>query len=53
MVTKQIGNLASVCANRNDVLLQILNGKATVHVGQGPDKKCMIYKPKTNCRISA
>lgn len=36
---KQLGNLAIVCAQRSDVLLQILNGNATVFVGSGPDRK--------------
>lgn len=35
---KQLGNLAIVCAQRKNVLLQVLDGKATVHVGAGPDK---------------
>jgi hypothetical protein len=35
---KQLGNLAIVCAQRTDVLLQILNGKATVFVGRGPGR---------------
>ena len=36
---KELGNLAVVCANRKNTLLQILNGNVTVHVGCGPDKK--------------
>ena len=39
---KQLGNLAHVCADRKDnVLLQVLNGKITVHVGQGPERELM------------
>ncbi len=38
---KQLGNLAIVCAKRPEVLLQIYNGQATVHVGQGPDRTSM------------
>jgi hypothetical protein len=35
---KQLGNLAIVCAQRRDIIMQILNGQVTVHVGQGPDR---------------
>lgn len=35
---KQLGNLAIVCAQRQDVLLQVLDGKVTVHAGRGPSK---------------
>lgn len=35
---KQLGNLAIVCAQRPEVLLQILNGTVTVHVGAGPER---------------
>ncbi len=35
---KQLGNLAIVCAQRQDVLLQVLNGSITVYVGCGPAK---------------
>ena len=38
---KQLGNLALVCANRNDILLQIYNGVATVHAGEGPDRETL------------
>ena len=32
---KQPGNLAVLCAQRKDVLLQILDGKATMFTGEG------------------
>ena len=32
---KQIGNLAVVCARRQDVLLQVGSEKVCVHVGAG------------------
>jgi hypothetical protein len=35
---KQLGNLAIVCAKRNDILLQISKGIVTIHVGSGPDR---------------
>ena len=38
---KQLGNLAIVCANRPEVLMQIYGGKVTVHVGTGPDHAVM------------
>ena len=33
---KQIGNLAVVCARRQNVLLQVGSEKVWVHVGAGP-----------------
>jgi hypothetical protein len=36
---KQLGNLAIVCALRSNVLLQILDGKATVFVGESSARK--------------
>lgn len=36
---KQLGNLAIVCAQRTGILLQILDGKATVHVGAGSSRR--------------
>ena len=36
---KQLGNLAIICARRSNVLLQILNGSATVFVGQGSNRR--------------
>ena len=36
---KQLGNLAIVCACRKDVLLQILNGEATVFTGEGSGRR--------------
>jgi len=36
---KQLGNLSIVCALRKNVLLQILDGKATVYAGEGVDRK--------------
>lgn len=38
---KQLGNLAIVCAKRPEVLLQIYNGQATVHVGQGSERAAL------------
>ena len=36
---KQLGNLSIVCARRKGVLLQIMDGKATVHFGTGTDRR--------------
>lgn len=38
---KQLGNLAIVCARRKDTLLQVLDGIATVYVGQGPERAAL------------
>lgn len=38
---KQLGNLAIVCANRPEVLMQIYGGKVAVHVGADPDRAVM------------
>ncbi len=35
---KQLGNLAIICAQRPESLLQILDGTVTVHVGAGPTR---------------
>jgi hypothetical protein len=34
----KLGNLAVVCAQRPDVLLQIMDGTATLFVGSGPGR---------------
>ena len=38
---KQLGNLAHVCAQRKDTLLQVIGGKVAVHIGQGPDREIL------------
>ena len=38
---KQIGNLAVVCARRQDVLLQVGSEKVCVHVGAGPKRNTL------------
>ena len=35
---KQLGNLAIVCAQRPEVLLQLHNETVSVHVGEGPGR---------------
>jgi len=36
---KQLGNLAVICARRSGVLLQILDGGVTIHIGTGPGRQ--------------
>lgn len=38
---KQIGNLAVICAQRNDVLMQIYGARISVYVGEGPERECV------------
>ena len=38
---RQIGNLASVCVRKTNVLFQALNGRVTVHIGYGPDREVL------------
>lgn len=38
---KELGNLAIVCARRPDVLLQIYDGRVSVHAGVGPTRSVL------------
>lgn len=38
---KQLSNLAMVCAQRPDVLMQLHESKVSVFVGAGPDRSVM------------
>lgn len=38
---KQLGNLAIVCAQRPEVLMQLHEGRVTVYVGSGPERAAM------------
>lgn len=38
---KQLGNLAVVCAQRPEVLMQVYGSKVTVYVGVGPGRAVM------------
>jgi len=49
---KQLGNLAIVCAQRNNVLLQILNGKVTVYIGEGTERSVMHTEWTDDAKIS-
>ena len=44
----QLGNLAVVCAKRDDVLMQIYGGTVTIHVGQGPQRKTRTFDWRDN-----
>ncbi len=48
---KQLGNLAIICAQRCDVLLQVLDGMAAVHVGHRTDKAALSAKWDDDERI--
>lgn len=48
---KQLGNLAIVCAQRRDTLLQVLDGIATVHVGRGPERTALSADWHDDARI--
>ncbi len=50
---KQIGNLAVVCARRDDVLMQVYEGMVSVYVGAGPERTYMIAKWNDDKKISA
>lgn len=44
---KQLGNLAVVCAQRPDVLMQIYGSEVSVHVGEGPERAVLVpFPPK-------
>ncbi|MDR1329780.1 MAG: hypothetical protein LBK23_09290 [Oscillospiraceae bacterium] len=45
---KQLGNLAVVCAQRRDALLQVSDGDATVFVGYGPNRTVLQAKWRDN-----
>lgn len=48
---KQLGNLAIVCAQRRDTLLQVLNGIATVHVVRDHDRTTLSAACSDDVRI--
>ena len=53
MSTIQLGKLAIVCAGRRDTLLQILNGKATVHLGYSPARIALSADWQDGVRIQS
>lgn len=50
---KQLGNLAIICAQRKDILLQMLNGNVTIHLGSGPGRNLLSAEWDDDVRISA
>ena len=48
---QQLGNLAVVCAKRDDVLMQIYGGIVTIHVGQGRTRKSINLGWRDNVKI--
>lgn len=38
---KQLGNLAMVCAQRPELLMQLHAGSVTVYVGEGPERAAL------------
>ena len=50
---KQLGNLAIVCAQRQNTLLQIIDGKSTVFVGVGPERRCISFDWRDDAEVSA
>ena len=49
---KQLGNLAIICARRPATLLQIIEGRATVHIGIGPKRKSVAVDCDDDGKIS-
>ena len=49
---KQLGNLAIICAQRLDALLQIMDGKATVFLGCGPCRTRIVVDWHDDQKIS-
>ncbi len=50
---KQLGNLAIVCAKREDVLMQLYGGIVSVHFGEGPHRETVTAKWDDDKAISA
>lgn len=49
---KQLGNLAMVCAQRPEVLMQIYDGEVSVHVGSGPKRTALHTSWNNDAEIS-
>ena len=50
---KQLGNLAVVCAQRPDVLMQIYGSEVSVHVREGPERAVFSHKMGSMMRRSS
>ena len=53
LLMKQLGNLAIVCAQRKDTLLQMLNGNVCVHLGSGHDRTVLSAEWDDDAKITA
>ena len=49
---KQLGNLAMVCAQRPEVIMQIHGGKGSVFVGAGHERTVMVSAWDNDAKIS-
>lgn len=49
---KQLGNLAIVCAQRPEVLMQLHDGKVSVYVGAGPERTVLHTSWDNDTQIS-
>ena len=49
---KQLGNLALVCANRSDVLLQIQRGTVCFSIGMGTQMETMMTKKSQHWSVN-
>lgn len=50
---KQLGNLAIVCAQRSDVLMQVSSSMVSVHVGEGPERATLSARWDDDERIQS
>jgi len=50
---KQLGNLAIICAQRKDVLMQMLNGNVCIHLGDGPGRSVLSSEWDDDTKINA
>lgn len=50
---KQLGNLAIICAQRKDILLQMQNGNVCVHLGSGHDRTVLSAEWNDDVKITA
>lgn len=50
---KQLGNLAIVCAQRKNVLLQMLNGNVCIHLVTSPERSVLSAEWDDDTTITA
>lgn len=49
---KQLGNLAIICAQRKDALLQMQNGTVCIHLGSGSDRSTLSAQWDDDAKIT-